>query len=226
MSKVTEDFNKLWEQKVIKKPLVILYGGYAGTGKSTTCERIMELIDYTTNLPTGVIRSSIADYLTNKDVELISSHTYQLHNIREYLDPNSKQSREEIINRFLKQISPIAKAINSVITFAASEKQHLIIDGNHVFPGLIKEHPEVHLLEFYNKVTDIDQHYKMLGGPTHSRDLSEDEFKTARILHDFTVDECARYNKTIYEYNISKDMVEKEIDTTLRQIINEYIEYY
>jgi len=222
MSKTTRQFNKMWEKKLITKPLVILYGGYAGTGKSTTCKKITKLIDHSTSLPTGIIRSSIGEYLTNQNIELISSHTYQLYKVGEYLDPKDEENRKKIVKRFLKQLQPITKAINSVIDFAASEKQHFVIDGNHVFPGLIRDNPEVNIIEFYNKVTDTDQHLKMLCGSTHSRSLTEDDFITARILHDFTIQECERNNKVVYEYNKAEEMVEKELDRRLRDIINQY----
>ncbi|MCK9416202.1 MAG: hypothetical protein WCR68_00665 [Candidatus Dojkabacteria bacterium] len=221
MSTTIKTFNKMWENKKITKPLAILYGGYAGTGKSTTCKEISKLIAYTTNLPTGIIRSSIGDYLTNEDIELITSHTYELYKVGKYINPREEANREEITNRFLKQIGPIAKAINSVISFAASEKQHIIIDGNHVFPGLIEPNPNIHIIEFYNKVTDSKQHLRMLCGPTHSRTLSEEEFITARILHDFTIEECNRNHKEIYDYNNSLKMVKTELKKRLKQIINQ-----
>lgn len=215
MSSNIKRFNELWEKKEITKPLVFLYGGYAGTGKSTVCKRIMELINYTTNLPTGVIRSSIKDYLTNQDIELVSSHTYTLHKVGTYVDPRDKCSHAEIIDRFLRQIAPIAKAINSVVSFAASEKQHIIIDGNHVFPGLILPNDDVHMMEFYNKVTDPKKHYEMLCGPTHSRTLNEEEFATARILHDHTVEQCIANQKSIYEYDEAISKVEKVLEKEL-----------
>jgi len=223
MYKNINTFNKLWEKKIITKPLVIAYEGYAGTGKSTNCKRILELIKHTTNLPTGVIRSSINDYLQNEEQEILSVHTYQLHTIKNHLNPNIEQNREEIIQRFLMQIRPINKAINSVISFAASEKQHLIVDGNHVFPGLMNNNPEVYFLEFYNKVSNPIQHKKMLCGPTHNRELSQDEFATARILHDYTVEQCIKNNKTVFEYDISIRMMTEMLENWIGEIIKPYL---
>lgn len=220
MNRTVQRFNKMWERKEIDKPLVILYGGYAGTGKSTTCKTISELIKYTTSLPTGVIRSSIANYLTTEDIKLISSHTYKLHEVGDYLDPHDHRNREEIEKRFLKQIEPISRAINGIVDFAASEKQHIIIDGNHVFPGLVKPNSDVHMFEFYNMVTDKDKHLDMLCGPTHNRSLSEEEFTTARILHDFTVRECRKHNKEIFEYSESQKIAIEKINSRFSDICN------
>lgn len=222
MHRNIETFNELWEKKIITKPLVIVYGGYAGTGKSTNCNKIAELIKYTTNLPTGVIRSTINDYLKSEEQDILSVHTYDLHKVMDPVNPNSKEGEEEIIKRFLMQIKPISKAINSIISFVASEKQHLIIDGNHVFPGLININPNVHFIEFYNKVSDPNKHKEMLCGPTHNRDLDQDEFTTARILHDYTVAQCIANNKTAFEYNTSTEKMIEDLGRIIGEIIEPY----
>ncbi len=221
MSKTTELFNDLWLQKKITKPIAVLYGGYAGTGKSTTSKNITELINYTTYIPTGIIRSLIVDYLSKRDLALITTHTYQLHTVGKYLDPNIEANKALISDRFIEQIRVVSKAINNIISFAASEKQHLIIDGNHIFPGFIDMNPDIHIIEFYNMVGDPQQHYKMLCGPTHNRTLNNDEFQTARILHDYTVKECIKNQKNIFDYKKSFHSVHKILDEKLQQIIRE-----
>jgi 2-phosphoglycerate kinase len=189
---IIEAYNIAWEEGRIKTPLVILIGGYAGTGKSTLALLICNYLRYMNVLPTGVIRSILK--VTDQRNPYLNYHTYDFHKLTPTLDP-------VIIEEAYKtQYTPVAGAIQKIIEFAASEKQHYIIDGNHVFPSNdYTVSDECILIEFYLKVSDENTHRNMIGGPTHNRELNEVQFRTGRILQDSIIQAAAQYRKEIFE---------------------------
>lgn len=189
-------------------------GGYAGTGKSTLVKEIESFFKNINVLPTGIIRSILRGYITQENNPYLYSHTYNLHSL---LD--KKSSNNQVTGLYEKQISPVSKSINKIIDFTSIEKQHWIIDGNHIFPGFIKDDDRVILFEFYLKVTDPDVHRKLLSGPTHNRKLNDEQFHTARRLHDYIVNKATEHNKLLYEY----DLAIEEVLTLINQTLSNYL---
>jgi|AntAceMinimDraft_13_1070369.scaffolds.fasta_scaffold17287_3 2-phosphoglycerate kinase len=207
-------YNDLWEKGEVLKPIVLLVGGYAGTGKSTLVKEIAGLLGNVNVLPTGIIRSVLRGYLPQEKHPYLYSHTYDFHRLI-----IADQSNDTVIELYKKQIKPIAKSINEIINFASTEKQHWIIDGNHIFPETIKKTTRVILFEIYLKVTDPNTHRELLGGPTHNRKIDDGQFSTARKLHDYTVEKVAKDRKPLYEY----DRAKKEALTLINQRLYNYL---
>jgi 2-phosphoglycerate kinase len=153
------------------------------------------------------------------------AHTYELD---EVIVPQGKRMMDSLIGRFdqkildlatkrestdltlkekyLLQIDAVQRGLIKAVDFAATECQHWIIDGNHVFPGLTSSEgasQAVIIAEWYMKVTDPAAHHYMLGGKTHKRTLTPAQFDNARILHDFTTEAAEISNKEIFEYTVN-----------------------
>lgn len=212
-------YNKLWKEKNIDKSIVILIGGYAGTGKSTLVKKIGKYFVNKSILPTGIIRSVLRKYIPQKHNPDLYNHTYDLYD--ENLVKDEFLFRENIIKRYNNQIEPIASSINEIIQFASTEKQLWIIEGNHVFPEYIENNNEVFLFEYYLKVTDEKIHKKMMCGPSHNRSLNEIQFKTARIIQDYTLQKIIENDKLVFEYNEAYEKIMKNIDSFLSKLIYE-----
>lgn len=206
-------------------PLIILIGGYAGTGKSTVANNIRQLIPNINVVATGIARSTAQAYLNEEENPYLYAHTYELDTVTV---PSGKRMMESLIGRFdkkileiaaqndddsltlkekyLLQINAVQKGLLKAVDFAATECQHWVLDGNHVFPGLTnrdEKAPAVVIAEWYMKVTDPTVHHKMLGGKTHKRNLTSGQFDNARVLHDFTVQAAELTNKNIFEYTVN-----------------------
>jgi len=136
---------------------------------------------------------------------------------------SEESSRNQVAELYEKQVAPISSSINQIIDFSSTEKQHWIIDGNHVLPKYIKWDDRVILFEFYLQVTDASTHRKLLGGPTHNRTLDNEQFHTARKLHDYTVAKVTEANKLLYEYNLATKEVLSLVDQTLSSYLEKYI---
>ena len=212
-----QKYNELWQNSQISWPVVVMIGGYAGTGKSTLAKVISRYINYLNIIPTGILRALIKDYICAQDNRAFYYHTYDLFK----LIPKNFRGKEEreVTQLFLRQVRPIARGVSNLINFAASEKQHYLVEGNHIFPGLLVNNELVIQIEFYLKVSAPHQHRLMLGGPTHNRDLDERQFQTGRILHDFIVNQAKSRNKYVYEYNEAEGLALQLIDETLKSYL-------
>jgi 2-phosphoglycerate kinase len=200
-----QQYNQDWKERRITTPLVILIGGYAGTGKSTIAKSINEQIPFLNNFPTGIIRATLRDYISQEENPFLYSHTYDLYLIE-----------GDVRGHYLQQCKPIIDSINQAIDFADSEKQMILFDGNHILPGLMNPQNKPNVIEIYLKVSDPNTHLKMLSGPTHNREMSEKQFQTARTLHDYVVQRAQDFNKPIFEYNCCKDEIFKIIEEKLK----------
>lgn len=200
-------YNKDWEEKNITIPLIILIGGYAGTGKSTLAQNIISQIPHLNSFPTGIIRATLRDYISQEDNPFLYSHTYDLYQIE-----------GDVRKHYLQQCKPIVDAINQAIDFAESEKQMILFDGNHILPGQMNPTNKPNVIEIYLKVSSPNTHMKMLSGPTHNRDISEEQFQTARILHDYIVQRAEEFKKPIFEYDSPRDKIFRIIEDKLTSL--------
>lgn len=212
-----ERFNQLWSEKAIVTPLVIMVGGYAGTGKSTLVEDIKKQVNYLSSFATGFARAAAQTFITREQNPALYESTFKLHKLCD--DPNNKS---QIWTRFIEQRTPIERVLSSCGTFIAGEHQHTVLDGNHVSPSLAEKIAslcDVIPIDVYLKVTDPSTHLAMMCGPTHSRALSEQDFMTARVLHDGIVLEAEHYNKPVFEWTESIGGTLNVIDKSLAPIV-------
>lgn len=210
-------YNELWEQGILRKPLVILIGGYCGTGKSTLAANIAKQFNTINTLPTGIIRSTLQHSLKPSQNPYIYEHTYNLHKLGTHTD-----LKQRIVSNFNHQVMAVADAINYIIKFVATEKQNYIIEGNHIIAGNNIKLDEVIVIDFYTKVSDPKIHFEFLGGPTHNREVNEEQFNTGRIIQDYIVQTANIHGKEVFEFDNSLDGALKIIDAELATVVEPF----
>lgn len=207
-------YRQMWDRGQIDKPLMFMISGYAGTGKSTLVERLMHHFPHTNVIQTGVLRTTIRGYESGKNPFLLK-HTYDLDTVEA-----DDTYPTDLIGRFLKQVEPIAKAINEMVKFASTEKQHWMLDGNHILANYVEFIDGVVPIEVYLKVSDPEQHYKMMCGPTHSRTMDERQRNNGRKIHDYMVESAISRGKQVYEFDQAYELTLKYINNLLGQYVN------
>lgn len=211
-------FNQLWKDKKITKPLVILVGGYAGVGKSTLACAVSKFVNDFGFFATGFARAAAQTFISIEQNPALYKSTFKLH---ELLKKNEDEN--QVIELFKQQRAPITETLVKSLNFIANEKQHTIIDGNHVSPDLSRHiknnNPGIIPIEVYLSVTDQVVHRQMMQGSTHNRTISDLDFKTARILHDFLVTEAKQNQKHVYEFSEGIVQTIRIIDQELGKII-------
>ena len=183
-------FNQLWNQGKIKNPLVLLIGGYIGTGKSTFAKQVSENIDNTTVLSTGILRAIYQSIMPVDKYPEVFRHTYDFYN------------KNEAFSYFTKQTSIVQKGIERIIAFAYSEKQHYIIEGNHVTPDFcVKMTEKYPVINVFFKVNNKEKYKKTITGSTHFRNLSDAQLNIVYFFHDYFVSEVGKHKLSIFNYD-------------------------
>lgn len=160
----------------VQKPVVILIGGYAGTGKSTLAKSLSQKNNDIVVLPTGIIRAILQLQSNGTESELLKTPSYNLATLA------SKSKRDDAYSLFHKQAQLVSEAIKSTINFMAVERQSIIIEGNHILPDMYYEQPECLVITIFLTVNDSTKHQKMLGGITHDRVFTKKQLATAEFL--------------------------------------------
>jgi 2-phosphoglycerate kinase len=210
-------FNDKWVKYEIKYPLVILIGGHIGTGKSTFASLLAEKIKNINIISTGVIRAIYQSLLTREKFPELFYHSYNLYKLIK--DHRIKKERASLV-LFQKQIKIVQSGLNKIIAFAFSEKQHYIIEGNHITPQFtasIKN--KFPIIGLFFKVTDESFYRRMVSSPTHLRILDDNTYLITRYIHNFFVKDAKKWQEPIFEYNQIRNAinyVEEKLKTMMR----------
>lgn len=204
-------YNEMWSKGLIAKPIIILIGGYAGTGKSTLAKKLTQYLQYINIIPTGVIRAISKTYTNKITNPELFYHTFDLHKIT--------KNRDLIINLFLDQCAVVNKGVTELIEFVETEKQHYIIEGNHIIPKNKYTSIEAIIIEVYLQVEDPSLHIEMLVGPTHQRNINSKQYETGRVLHDYIAESATTESKYIFNFEDSLLETLAVIDKELEKYI-------
>lgn len=186
-----EHYLQLISEKKIQRPLLILIGGYAGTGKSTLAKKVAELLPGLNTIPTGFIRAACKPFIKN---EYSGIHTYDL----ESMAPRLGISAEALYHAQGRTLYP---SILSIANFLVTERQGAIIEGNHIFPDILDDLKDYDPIIIFMKCSEPEQLIKNMTGETHPRELSQFQRQNAIKLNKFYQEEVEKNNLPVFEYN-------------------------
>ena len=202
-------YNEMWSKGGVDRPLVILIGGYAGTGKSTLAKQLASHFPHSTILQTAVLRSLMRLSISKESNPFLHVHTYELSDV----DVGKRQI--PLIEKYETQVQPVTAFINELINFAGTEKQQRIIEGAQILPRLLHPSSFVISTEMYLKVSDVERHKRTIAGPTHNRTLTPEQFTDGRMIHDHIVEQAQSMGKEVYEIDEAYDKAMAHIDSVL-----------
>ena len=157
------------------------------------CNRIPFLTVVCTSLIQTILRT------TQPTTRLLWSHTYDLESTDDYV----------------ARCRPIMDCVNQLSAFASSERQLYVFEGSSIVPGLLAAPERVNTIELYLRVTDADEHRRMLGGPTHDRALTEAQFDRCRRIQGFIGEEAQRLDKAFVEFDEGTETAMRLIERSL-----------
>jgi len=176
---------------------VIAIGGAAGVGKSSMAAELCKRIPYLTVVCTSLIQTILR--ATQPSTRLLWLHTYDLESTDDYV----------------ARCRPTMACVNQLAAFATTERQLYVFEGSSIVPGLLVAPDEVNAIELYLRVTDPEQHRRMMGGPTHDRAVTDAQFDRCRLIQDFIAEEAQRLGKVFVEFDEGVETAMRLLETSL-----------
>lgn len=180
-----------WENGHSPRPLAILIGGAAGTGKSTLQEKICEIIPHVTQLSTGTVRAVLRSVITEEQAPELFELTYKAWKFG--------QTDDEVWAAYERQCLPVLRSCERLIEFSQQEMQSICIEGAHFIPDKISWDPDTLTFPVVLQITDEQLHRERMSGPTHQRTIGEEDFLTARFIQDKVVQRAVAFGQVVLE---------------------------
>ncbi|CAD8112601.1 unnamed protein product [Paramecium primaurelia] len=126
-----EDFQIAWSLTEKKQPLIILFGGTSGTGKSTASSILASRFGISTVLSTDSIRHIMRNFLSKEENPVLFASTYEAG--KTLPDLNISEQRR-IIKGYKAQCELVQQRLEHVINTFDEKMDSIIIEGVHLTP--------------------------------------------------------------------------------------------
>jgi len=208
------------------RPLVLLIGGTAGSGKSTTATDIANRLEIVRTQSTDMLREVMRLMIPQRLLPVLHTSSFDAWKCLPGADPSVKCTDEQLADGFRAQAELLSVACEGVVQRALRERVSLILEGVHAHPGfldksgLTSDHDSL-VVPLMLAVRDRDELRKRIRG----RGAETPQRRAARYLEHFDaiwrlqtvlLADAERAHVTIFE-NTSTDEVFREV---MRHVIN------
>jgi 2-phosphoglycerate kinase len=128
-----ERFRRWHDFETLGRPLVLLLGGATGVGKSTVATQLAHHLGITRVASTDFIRQVLRSVVPDAIAPELSRSTFEL-------DQGLPERGAAAHAEFERQAQQVLVGVGATIERAASEGMPLILEGIHLFPGLVDAH--------------------------------------------------------------------------------------
>lgn len=182
------------------EPKIILIGGTAGVGKTSLANKLCCYLDIDHRIGTGFIREIAKVFLSRYEYPILHSYTF---------DAYKYTKSKNIVDGFIEQVKLLKKPIEFCIKRAYNEGTSLIIEGNHIVPGIIDSSLATNFIILQSN----ENHYNMLNSIIHkNRVVSISQYQKVKIIEDFIL-------KSAMKNNIPILKIENDLESTVKAVI-------
>lgn len=121
--------------KTPDKPLVVLFGGATGTGKSSTATEVGHRIGMQRILSTDTVRQIMRMMISRDLLPAIHYSSYEAW--KQYVSPEP-ESGTAVVEAFREQSIRVLVGVRAMIERAVQENFSILIEGVHLVPGLME----------------------------------------------------------------------------------------
>jgi len=210
-STAVERFRRWEALQDLDRPLVILIGGTAGTGKSTLAALLAHRLGITRVTATDTIRHLLR---TCFPLEIMPDVHYSSFEARAAVPLHSDDDADPDLLGFRAQAEHVATGVRAIIDRAVHERTPLVLEGVHLVPGILPQELLDRALVVHVVVVVADErahrsHFEMRSeaqarGPA-KRYL--DAFATIRKLQDYLVDRARRHGVPVMANEVVDDWI-------------------
>jgi len=206
----------LWRRlKEPGKPLIILLGGTAGTGKSTLAVELAHRLGITRVISTDSVREVMRIMFSPELMPTIHKSSF---NAWEAYDLPTTVQDDIVISAFMEQALRILAGIYALMDRALDEKISMIIDGVHIVPGFMKMDYGESAMVCNMVITTEDEaihreRFEIRGQEASTRGAEKylDNFDAIRKIQDFIVMQAHRCDVPVFD--------SKNFDQTVKTIV-------
>ena len=132
----------IWEQyRESGRPLILLFGGAPGTGKSSLATRIAHMLDISRTQPTDLLREVMRVMIPERLLPVLHRSSFLAAKALP-VGPVQADPDTAVIEGYLTQSELVWVACEAAIRRAVEERLSLVIEGVHVHPGLVRHVPD------------------------------------------------------------------------------------
>jgi len=207
------------------RPLVLLIGGTAGCGKSTTATNIANRLEIVRTQSTDMLREVMRMMTPKRLLPGLHTSSFEAWKALPGLNPDQKCSDAQLADGFHAQAELLSVACEGVVHRAQRERVSLILEGVHICPSMLGRisgavSDDALVVPVMLAVLDRDELKKRIRGrggaaPQRRAERYLDSFDDIWRLQSVLLDEADRAQVPILE-NFDKDKVYREI---MRHII-------
>jgi 2-phosphoglycerate kinase len=224
---LAERFRRWHDVEALQRPLVILIGGASGVGKSTIATRLARELGITRVSSTDFIRQVLRAVVPNAIAPELYRSSFEL-------DSGPSRNGSGRHDEFERQVREVMVGVRATIERAVREGTSVILEGVHLFPGLVdlEAASQCLVVHVVLSVEDQDDHERrfMIRATTSARPAEryDESLRAIRALQDHVVTTARRTGVAVIDNRQEAatvlslvDHILAAADAALRQPVSE-----
>lgn len=214
-----------------ERPLVILFGGAPGVGKSAVASEVGYRLGVTRVTSTDSVRQALRSLIGPELSPLLHSSSYDAW--RAELLPGERETatpeRLRVLRGFLAQVNQLKPALTAIVERSVFEATPLIMEGVQLVPGVsptltVEGATVVPLILRVEDEVDHRKHFATREGQTNSRRAQQnylEHFAEIRILQEYLAEQAHIFGVPVIEASDFDKAVERCLDHVLDLLTHE-----
>lgn len=118
-----------------QKPVIIIFGGATGTGKSSIASEVAHRLEFRQVLSTDSVREIMRLMFSEELMPVIHTSSFKAF---EKFEKSFADEERAVLEAFKQQAIHVLVGVRAVMKRAIQENTHLILEGVHLVPGLMQ----------------------------------------------------------------------------------------
>lgn len=208
-----------------ERPMVVLFGGAPGVGKSALASEVGYRLGVTRVASTDSVRQALRSLIGPDLSPVLHSSTYDAW--RAELLPGERDTatpeRLSVLRGFLAQVNQLKPALAAIVERSVLEATHLIMEGVQLVPGVPPTVgvPGATVIPIILHVADVDDHRRHFAaregqtGARRARHTYLEHFTEIRILQEYLIAQANVHNVPVVEAGDFDKAAERCLDHVL-----------